>query len=189
MTKNIIASLVAGVLLMAWQTLSFTALQLHASQEQYTPAQDTLLQTLSAHLKEKGQYYLPNLPQGSSQEAYEKAMEQAMGKPAARILYYPQLKFSMGVNIGRNLATNILLGFVLVWLLLKLKSHTMGSIITACLGVGFMAFCFYPYPVFIWYQTPGIMIELLDALVAFGLAGLWLGWDLPRGTQKASRGG
>jgi hypothetical protein len=43
MTKQIIGALVAGFLIMAWQTASHTFLQLHASQEQYTPNHDVIL--------------------------------------------------------------------------------------------------------------------------------------------------
>jgi hypothetical protein len=180
MLNKVIGAVVAGILLMAWQTASHTFLQLHSSQEQYTPNQDAILKVLSENLDKQGQYYLPNVPPGTSMEEMEKQMTEAMGKPYASILYNPVMDTNMGANIGRGLGTNILLAVVLVWLLGKLKVQSFGSILSACLALAFIAFCFYPYPGFIWYQTNGIWVELLDSFAAFGLAGMWLGWWMTR---------
>lgn len=180
MIKQIIGAVVAGIMLMAWQTLSHTALNLHASQQSYTPNQDAILEVLSDNLKTKGQYFVPNVPPGASMDEYDKLEEASMGKPYAVINYNPVMDYSMTANILRGFFTNIVIGFVLVWLLGKLRFNSMGSILPVCLAIGFIAFCFYPYPSFIWYEIPGIWIELLDGLVAFGLAGIWLGWWLPR---------
>ncbi len=180
MTKQIIGALVAGILIMAWQSASHTALQLHASQEQYTPNQDVILKVLSENLDKKGQYYVPNVPPGTSMEEMQKKMEECMGKPYASILYNPVMDTNMGANIGTGFAVNIILAFVLVWLLGKLKVQSFGSILSVCLALAFIAFCFYPYPGYIWYETNGIWVELADSFAAFGLAGIWLGWWLPR---------
>jgi hypothetical protein len=185
MTKKIIAAVVAGILIMLWQSLSHTMLNLHASQEQYSPNQDVILKVLSENLTAKGQYYLPNVPPGTSYEDMEKAMTASMGKPYASILYNPVNDVNMTSNLLRGLGNNILLAVVLVWLIGKLKSISMGSVLSASLGVALISFCFYPYPGFIWYQTNGIWVELGDSLAAFGLAGLWLGWYLPRGKSAA----
>lgn len=181
--KNAIAAIVAGFLMMAWQTLSHTALNLHASQEMYTANQDAILKALSENLNEKGQYYLPNLPPGSSMEEMEKAMENAQGKPFASILYNPVNDTNMGMNILRGLLTNIILAFVLVSLLRRLSIKSIAGVLFVCISIAFIAFCIYPYPAYIWYETNGIWIELLDAVMAFGLAGLWLGWWLNRGKR------
>jgi len=178
--KITIGAIVAGILMMLWQTLSHTALQLHASQEQYTPNQDAILKVLSENLSEKGQYYMPGLPQGSSMEDYEKLMEEFKGKPYASILYHPANNTNMGMNIFRGFITNIVLAFVLVLLLRRLRVQSFAGIMYTCISIAFIAFCFFPYPGYIWYETNGIWIELLDAFAAFGLAGLWLGWWLPR---------
>lgn len=180
MMRNVIAALVAGLLIMVWQTASHTFLQLHASQEQYTPNQEAILKVLSENLDKKGQYYLPNVPPGTSMEEMGKAMEAASGKPYASILYNPVMDTNMGANIGRGLGTNIILAFVLVWLLGKLKVQSFAGILSACLALAFITFCFYPYPGYIWYQTNGIWVELGDSLAAFGLAGIWLGWFMTR---------
>lgn len=180
MMRKIIAALVAGTLIMLWQTASHTFLQLHASQEMYTPAQDTIMQVLSTHLKTDGQYFIPNVPPGTSMEEMEKVMETTMGKPYASILYHPMQDMSMTKNLLQGFGTYIILSFALVWLLAQFKNLTFSNALFASLAVGFISFCFHPYPGFIWYRIPGVSIELLDSLVAFGLAGAWLGWYLPK---------
>jgi hypothetical protein len=180
MTKNIIGGLVAGILLMLWQTLSHTVLQLHAVQEKYTPAQDSILSVLSSHLTERGQYWMPGVPPGTPDDQYTEVFEKSMGKPNALILYNPTLDIDMTANLLRGLGVNLLLGLVLVWLLGKMHYPGFGGILMASLAVGFMSFLFHPYPGFIWYKIPGIWTELLDSLVAFGLAGAWLSWWMNR---------
>uniref|UniRef100_UPI003F6A21F7 hypothetical protein n=1 Tax=Sediminibacterium sp. TaxID=1917865 RepID=UPI003F6A21F7 len=60
MKKNIIASIVGGVLLFMWQFLSWTAINLHSPSQQYSAKQDTILAILKTHLDKEGGYYLPS---------------------------------------------------------------------------------------------------------------------------------
>lgn len=184
MMKQIVGGLVAGFLIMVWQTLSHTALNLHAVQEKYTPDNAAILEALEKHLPEEGMYFLPGMPAGSTMEDYEKLQASWDGKPWALINYNKSFNTNMGANIFRGLLTNLLLGLILVWLLGKITNPGFGTVFAGSLAVGFMSFCFQPYPGFIWYETPGIWVELADSLIAFGLAGLWLGWWIPR---KAAR--
>lgn len=178
--RNLIAALVAGVLIMVWQTASHTFLQLHAVQETYTPNQDAILKVLSENITADGQYFLPNVPPGTSMEEMTKAQEASMGKPWAQISYHKVMDMNMTANILRGLGTNIILAFVLVWILGKMQSLTFGKAVMVSLAIGFICFSFHPYPGYIWFKTSGINTELLDSLVAFGLVGIWLGWFMTR---------
>lgn len=184
MMRNLIAALVAGILIMVWQTASHTFLELHAVQENYTPKHAAILQVLTDSLGGDGMYFLPGVPPGTSMEEMQKMQEGMMGKPWAQINYHSSLQTDMTSNILRGLGTNIIMAFVLVWLLGKMKNLSFASVFLASVCIGFIGFCVHPYPGYIWYLTPGIRTELLDSLASFGLAGLWLGWYLPRG-QKA----
>ena len=184
MTKQLVGGLVAGFLLMVWQTLSHTALNLHAVQEKYTPNNAAIMEALNQNLPEEGMYFLPGMPPGSTMEDYEKMQATWDGKPWAQINYNKSFNTSMGANIFRGLMTNLVIGLVLIWLLGKIQKPGFMTILFASLAVGFMAFCFHPYPGFIWYETSGIWIELLDSLAAFGLAGIWLGWWMNRKAYK-----
>lgn len=51
----------------------------------------------------------------------------------------------------------------------------MASLIT-----GLIVFFNAPYMMNIWYKTFDIMAHLADAIISWGLCGLWLGWYLSR---------
>ncbi len=176
MLNKVVGALVAGILIMAWQTLSHTALNLHASQEKYTPNNAAIMEVLNQNLPEEGTYFLPGLPSESTMEDYNKVQASWDGKPWAQINYNKSFNTNMGANIFRGLMVNLVIGLVLVWLLGKMQKPGFAIILLASLAVGFMGYCFHPYPGYIWYETSGIWIELFDSLAAFGLDGIWLGW-------------
>jgi len=183
MTKQLIGGLVAGFLLMVWQMLSHTVLNLHGVQEKYTPNHAAIMDALNQNLSEEGMYFLPGMPPGSTMEDYQKMQTTWEGKPWAQINYNKSFNTNMGANIFRGLMVNLLIGLFLIRLLCKMKRPSFMGIFFASICVGFMAFCFHPYPGFIWYETSGIWIELLDSLAAFGLAGIWLGWWIPKNAR------
>lgn len=182
--KQIVGGLVAGFLIMLWQTLSHTALNLHAEQERYAPDNAIILENLENHLPGEGMYFLPGMPPGTTMDEYEKKQKEWQGKPWALIQYHKGFNTNMGANILRGLLTNLILGLALVWVLAKMKNSRFFTVLFATIAIGFISFCFQPYPGFIWYKTPGIWIELLDTVVAFGLAGVWLGWWMQRAKKR-----
>lgn len=64
-TKMIVGALVGGLLVFIWQFLSWTMLNMHGSQQKYTPNQDSILNFLSTQLTEDGTYFLPNAAPGA----------------------------------------------------------------------------------------------------------------------------
>ena len=46
--------------------------------------------------------------------------------------------------------------------------------------MGLIVFFNVPYTNHIFYQTFDLMAYFYDALISFGLCGLWLGWWLPK---------
>ena len=51
MRNQIVATLVAALILFIWQFLSWGLINIHASEMSYTPKQDSVLQFLSQNLK------------------------------------------------------------------------------------------------------------------------------------------
>ncbi|MBK9017196.1 MAG: hypothetical protein IPM82_25800 [Saprospiraceae bacterium] len=178
MTKTIIATLVAGILLFLWQFLSWSMLNVHGSEMQYTDKQDAVMQALSQNLQE-GSYYLPNLPPGSTPEQQEAYMESATGKPWATVTYHEAMKTNMGMNMFRGLVIDLLSAFLLIWLLGKMANPSFQTILMSALAVGFIGYFTIPYLNTIWFETSSLSY-LIDAVVQWGLVGVWLGWYLPR---------
>jgi len=96
MKRTIIAALVGGIIIFAWQFLSWPVLNLHKAANKYTPNQDAILAALNTNLPEEGGYMMPGLPESASTEDHEKLMKEADGKPWATIQYHKSQKASTG---------------------------------------------------------------------------------------------
>ncbi len=178
MKKQLIATLVGGLIVFVWQFLSWSLINVHASEFKYTPNQDKVLEALSANLEE-GSYFMPGVPPGSSQEAEQAAMEQAVGKPWALVQYHRALDMSMGMNMFRGFAADLVAVFLLVWLLLKFARLDFKTALLGSLALGMASYLTTSYMNSIWFETSSIG-DLIDTVVQWGLAGVWLGWWLPR---------
>lgn len=183
MKKQLIASLVGAALLFIWQFLSWSMLNVHGQEMQYTANQDQVMEALSQHLKE-GQYYLPNVAPGTSNEAAQAAMESSMGKPWATISYHQAMEMSMGMNMLRAFLADLVAAFLLTWLLLQFANLDLKTSVLASLAVGATGYLTIPYLNSIWFEHRSIGF-LIDTVVQWGLVGLWLGWWLPRGRGTA----
>jgi hypothetical protein len=175
MKRIMIASIVGGLILFIWQTLSFAILDLHNSSHAYTSNQDSILHYLDGKLPE-GRYFLPTLPKGAKMEDMQKLEEQVKGKPWAIIDYHSAYNVSMSRNMVRGILVDIVLIWLLCWLLLKAGTPSFGGFVTAAVVIGIISFLSFPYTYYIWYRQPGIFMDLVDAVVGWGLAGAWLGW-------------
>ena len=178
MKKLIIGAIVGGILTFGWQTLSWTALDLHRSANEYTPKQDSILQYLSTQFSEDGSYFLPTVPKGASAEESEKLMASVEGKPWAQISYHTKWNGAMGMNIFRGFLVSILMVALLIWILQKIPNPDFSTIFISAICVGLIGFMHFPYSTYIWYETRDIRANLMDALVMWGLCGAWLGWWL-----------
>ena len=186
MKKVIIGSIIGGLIIFLWQFLSFAAIDLHKPAHQYTEKQDVILSFLNSQGLKQGGYMLPSLPDGASWSEHEKAMKTAEGKPWALIQYYDKMETDMTMNMIRGFLVDVVAVFLLCWLIGKMAPLNFGKIVTSAIVVGLIAFLFEPYTGSIWYKWADIWAFFLDAVIAWGLTGIWLGWWLRRGRSKLS---
>lgn len=179
MNKLIIGAIIGGLLIFVWQFLSWSILNIHAPQQRYTPKQDTILAFLNEQFSEDGFYYMPGLPEGASGEEYQKAMEINAGKPWAQIYYHKSWNANMNMNMLRGLIVNIVAVMLLIWILMKFKENNLTITLLSALSVGIISYLTTNYTTSIWFETPS-MPDLIDAIAAWGLCGIWLGWWLNR---------
>jgi hypothetical protein len=180
MKKLIIGSLVGGLLIFIWQTLSWTALMLHNPSQQYTAKQDTIMKVLDG-LPEGG-YLIPRLPDNATWDDNVKLEKEATGKPWASIQYHKTFSFDTTVmikNMGRGLAVNFIIAGLFIWILQQFAKLSFGKIFTTSLCIGFAVFLNTAYTGHIWYKMFDLYAYLADALVGWCLCGIWLGWYLP----------
>ena len=176
MKKWIIGTLVGGIIVFGWQTLSWTALDLHRPANAYTPKQDTILNFLSSQLTTSGDYFMPTFPDGASSEEQAALMEQSNGKPWAKVSYHTKWDGSMGMNILRGFIVSLICVRMVIWIISKMNAPSFSTILLNCIFIVIIGFSIFPYSVHIWYETKGTSADFLDGLMQWGLCGLWLGW-------------
>ena len=179
MKKIIIGGLVGGIILFIWQFLSWSILNIHGSNMQYTPQQESILEALEASGIKEGSYFLPNVAPDVPGDQRQAEMQKNVGKPWALVSYRESMDASMGSNMFRGFIMNVVLMSLLAWLLLQFKDLTLGRAVLASLAVGFIGYMIFPYLNSIWFENNS-MPDLVDAIVQFGLGGAWLGFWLGR---------
>jgi hypothetical protein len=179
MKKWLIGSLVGAIIVFAWQSASWMFLGIHDKQMKYHPAQTEIMEVLSAKTTEEGLYMLPSAPTKKEQEEQMKTME---GKPWASIIYHKSFKNNMVMSMTRAFLVNFVLVLLLVIILTKGGLPDFMGFVTGSLGIGVFTFLSGPYTGHIWFGLPWHMIrgDIIDAIAAWGLCGLWLGWWMNR---------
>lgn len=182
MKKMVVGAIVGGIILFAWQFLTWGALNLHEKQQQYTPKQDSILAYLNTQFNEDGAFFMPTFPPGTSNKEMETKMKTMEGKPWAQLVYHKKMEGmdKMFMNMGRSLVVDILVVWLLCWLLVKIPSPSFGTIFAGTVGTGLIVFLNMPYILHIWYGSFDLMAYFTDALISWGVTGLWLGWWLRR---------
>ncbi len=182
MKKTIIGAIVGGIIFFVWQFLSWGALNLHEAQQQYTPKQDSVLAYLGTQFSTDGAYMMPTIAPGTSGDEMEKQMKAMEGKPWAQVVYHKSMPgmSKMFMNMGRSLVVDIIVVWLLCWLLVKIPAPSFGTIFLGTIGTGIIVFLNAPYTLHIWYGSFDLTAHLVDALVSWGVTGLWLGWWLRR---------
>ena len=176
MKKILIGGLVGGILLFAWQTISWTVANLHEKGQQYTTKQDSIMSYLNNSGLAEGSYMLPRAAPGTTMEEMEKQMASAAGKPWAKLTYYKSMDANMVMNMVRGLLANILIVCLVCWLFAKMGAGSFGTYLVASIAIGIISFTNGVYTGHIWYPLFDINAHLIDALASWGLVGIWLGW-------------
>jgi hypothetical protein len=180
MKKVLIGAIVGGLIIFIWQFLSFALINFHKPAQQYTEKQDAIMNFLNSQQLAEGGYIIPSLPDNATMDDHEQLMKTAEGKPWVNIQYHNSLKTNMVMNMIRGFITNIIIIFLFCWLIQRMAAPRFGTIVTSALVVGLIVFLNAPYTGYIWYQNFDLWAHLADAVVSWGLTGLWLAWWLRR---------
>jgi hypothetical protein len=183
MKKTIIGALVGAIIIFLWQFLSFAAANFHKPAQQYTEKQTAILDFLNSQGLEEGGYVFPGMPDGSSREQHEALMKEANGKPWAMVQYHKSNEATMSamiMNMIRGFLVNIVIMLLFIWIIRRMTAPSFGQILTCSLFVGLIVFFNAPYTGHIWYKTFDVWAFFMDALISWGIVGIWLGWWMRR---------
>lgn len=181
--KNwIIAALVGGIIIFLWQFVSWTVSGIHSGSFRYHPQQNEIMSTLSNHFTETGVYLLPTSPPDASSEDMEKLYNESLGKPMASVMYIKSNDSNMAGSMIRGFLVDVLLVLILIYILTRNGTPNMLRMTTGAIAVGLFTWLWGPYTTHNWFQMPwdAITGHLVDAIFAWGIVGLWVGWYLNR---------
>jgi len=178
MSKLLIGGLVGSILLFVWQFLSWSMLNVHGNEFQYSENQAEILTCLEGKL-DNGQYFMPRLPDSATGEEKQAYMQESAGKPWMLINYRKEFNANQGLNMFRGWLVNFVSVVLLCWILMKIPESTFLNTLLSSLAVGLIGYMTITYIDSVWFETSSIG-GLIDALVGWGLVGAWLGWWLNR---------
>lgn len=181
--KNwIIGSLIGAIIVFGWQFLSWQVLHLHKGAAKYHPSQDNILSSISSAISEEGAYMLPTTRPGAPMKEHEELIKQMEGKPWASVIFHKQFESRMPMRLVRGFLVDLFLVFTLIYILTRGGVPIPVKVFAGSVAVGLFTFLWGPYMGHNWYDLPMEMIkgDLIDAIAAWGICGLWLGWWLNR---------
>ncbi len=178
MSRILISSLVGAIILFVFQAASWMALGIHDGSFKYAPGQDAVLTAMAENLEE-GMYYLPYFDgTNMTQEEIHAAQQANAGKPWAILHYHGSMEMSMAGNMGYGFLIDF---FVCLFISLVLVNiNVTGFALRMFFVMALAALVALGGPLYQanWFKTPGHFLtgELIDILIGYFLAGLWMSW-------------
>jgi len=180
MKKYFIGSVVGAIIIFAWQGLSWMVMGVHDSSMKYHPAQKEIMNVISSNTTEDGLYMMPSAQTKEEKEAMMKEME---GKPWASVIYHKSFNGDMTMRLIRAFLIDVFLVISLIYILTRGGNVPIPRrVFSGSVALGLAFFLWSPYMGHVFFDLPWHMIQgdLIDALVAWSLCGVWLGWWLNR---------
>ena len=184
MKNVVIGSLVAAVIVFAYQAMSWMVPLFHANTLKYSAQQDAILAAISQNLTEDGVYAIPNVPPGSTNEQHEEFSKNMLGKPSAVVHFHKSFDMNMGKQMAMGFVLNLIAAFTIAYVMWTAREKLVGFGSKFALAIAFAGFTILQSSLMManWWQTPGHYLsgEIIDHLVGWGLGGAWLAWWLGR---------
>jgi hypothetical protein len=170
-------ALIGGLIAFIWTNISWMVLPWHQITISTLPNEAPVAEALKNNVSENGLYILPWTTDKSG-EAMAEFDQKIKNGPYAYMVVHPDgLEMNMGKMMFLGLLTNILVAFMLTYLLTKTKGlsfiQKVGFIKLAAVGGGLVVVV----PNIIWWHFPlgYSLLTIVDIAIAWGLAGLAIG--------------
>ena len=164
MKKNLLLSVVAGIVLFVWGFISWAVLPWHNMVANKFTNEASVSQVLKENSPQQGVYYLP---------FSEK--DHGPNQVGAFVNVLPQ---GTDMNMGKHMATAVITQIIGAFLILTLLMQTsgltywgkVGFVALVGLTIGFVSHV--PYWNWFGFSTPYILVMILDTAIGWTLAGL-----------------
>ena len=191
MKKILIASLVGGIILFVWHSVSWMLMPTHLDSFQYSPAQDSILNTLKNSGIKTGAYFMPSIDHSNVKafdSEYQKKcaelMKTSVGKPAASIFYVDAMPDMSAAAVLYGFLYDFI-AVLCACLLLSLAFQSDASFLMRWWMVMLFAVFYimeapmsgHNWLMEPWHYTKGF---IYDAFIGWGLTGLWIASYLKR---------
>jgi len=110
-------------------------------------------------------------------------MKEMEGKPWVSVIYHKSFNNDMTRRLIRAFLVDVFLVISLIYILTRGGTVPIPRrVFSGSVALGLAFFLWGPYIGHVWFDLPWQMIkgDLIDALVAWSLCGVWLGWWLNR---------
>lgn len=183
MKNVVIGSLVAAVIVFAFQAMSWMVLPIHENSLKYTTQQDAILSALES-LPEDGVYAVPNLPPGSTQEQHTAFEQNMIGKPSAIVTYRKSYGGMMTSQLVYGFILDLIAALTLAYVMWTAREKLPGFGSRLALAIAFAGFTIVQTSLMManWWATPWHYLsgEITDHVIGWLLGGAWLAWWLGR---------
>ena len=183
MKNVVIGSLVATVIVFAFQAMSWMVLPIHENSLKYTAQQDAILLALVS-LPEDGVYAVPYLPPGSTQEQRTAFDQSMVGKPWAVIQYHQNYGGMMTSQLVYGFILDLIAALTLAYVMWTTREKLPGFGSKLALVIAFAGFTIMQSSLMAanWWEMPAHYLsgEIIDHVIGWLLGGAWLAWWLGR---------
>lgn len=180
-----IAALLGAIVIFFWQFASHMLLPVGEMGFRAPQNEDAVLQAVGSGLPPGGIYYLPYIDPAKMNDAtVGKAWaEKAKANPYvfAVVASPPQDPASMGPQLGKQFASNLLAALIAAWLLAA-TAWGFGARVLGATAIGVFGWLANIVPQWNWYRFPSdfALGGLIDQGVGWLLAGVAIAWWLGR---------
>ncbi len=155
--KILIGGVVAGILVFIWGAVSHTVLPLGHVGLKDLPAEDVVLTSLKKSITEPGLYTFPGMDRDKSGDVSSEEMAAAKVKyeagPTGMLLYQPQGRAGMTMQLVIEFITNVLGGLIAA-LLVSLTAAGFGARVLCVMLMGLFGWLAIDVSYWNWYRFP-----------------------------------
>ncbi len=179
--RILLAGLLGGAAMFLAGAITHVVLPLGEVGIQSLPNEEAIIPALRDNIRECGMYFFPGMASKPTPEQQKQWEERYRAGPTGVLIFHPRGSEPMNpLQLLTELASNILLAFVVAWLLSRATLSSFGARLLFVALIGLVVGLAIPVSYWNWYGFPGAytLAEMANEVIGFGAAGLVLAWRM-----------